>query len=106
MAGARTHGSVVAREHGETFDAARVKAAVRECDPIFDAADAGFVRRTLAGAPEGDATAILWEANLALCADEYSDSGSASMAADSTVVRRVGSRTSTGESPRPSRPLG
>ena len=43
------------------FDQAWASAVVAACDPVFDAAAAGFVRQTMSD-EEGQASALLWEA--------------------------------------------
>lgn len=57
------------------FDDSWVRGVTAECDPIFEAAEVGFTRQVMRNDPEGTATALLWEAEPALFAAKYPDSG-------------------------------
>ncbi|WP_438854528.1 hypothetical protein [Agromyces sp. M3QZ16-3] len=55
------------------FDDEWIAAVTKECDPVFDAADVGFVRQVGHG-PDQQARYILWEATPALFAAKYPES--------------------------------
>jgi len=57
-----------------TFDQSWIDQVCAECDPVFAAADVGFVRQ-LVGDADGGTTALLWEADPPRFADRYPDSG-------------------------------
>ena len=59
-----------------TFNRRWAEAVCQLCDPVFDAAEVGFVRQLLFDG-EGDASvsALLWEADPKLFAERYPDSG-------------------------------
>ena len=58
------------------FDAAWADEVVRLCDPVFEAADVGFVRQVMhAGDDRTRVDALLWEAEPQRFAERYPESG-------------------------------
>jgi len=59
---------------GTAFDQNWTKDVCRLCDPVFDAADVGFVRQTSHDPDSGSITSLLWEADPIRFAVHYPDS--------------------------------
>ncbi|WP_028642221.1 hypothetical protein [Nocardioides sp. URHA0020] len=58
-----------------TFDGRWAATVCAYCDPVFEAANVGFVRHALPAQPDDPVAAILWEADPSKFAESYPDSG-------------------------------